>query len=155
MSEEAHDHIVSPVAYVGVLLALLALLVLTVALAFIDLDGRFHTHYVNLAVAILIAMTKAFLIILIFMHVKYGSKLTWAFASAAFVWLGIMMTLSLTDYLSRDYREGLPTTAPQAGPNIIRTPERHQSASPGASAQPVRPPVAGRDWTIVVPPRNA
>jgi hypothetical protein len=36
------------------------------------------------------------------MHVKYGSRLTWVFAAAGFVWLSILLSLTLTDYLTRN-----------------------------------------------------
>lgn len=139
---EKHEHIVSPSSYVAVLITLLVLLVLTVAVAFIDLDRRFGHPYLNLAVALFIAVTKAFLIMLIFMHVKYSSQLVWAFAGAAFVWLGILMVLSLSDYLSRNYPEGSPRSRPLGGtPEIQRPPPLPDAVVPGASALPVRRPL--------------
>ena len=77
--------------------ALLALLLLTIGAAYLDL-GRF-----NFALAMAIATAKAVLILLYFMHVRYSSKLTWAFSSAAFLWLGILLVLSLNDYFTRGW----------------------------------------------------
>jgi hypothetical protein len=37
------------------------------------------------------------------MHLKYGPRLTWVFAAAGFVWLSILLTLTLTDYLTRNH----------------------------------------------------
>ncbi len=51
----------------------------------------------------LIAAAKGVLIILFFMHVKDGPKLTRVFAAAAFVWLLILLALTMTDYLSRNW----------------------------------------------------
>ena len=106
MAEEEHEHIVPVSVYLIVLVLLMVLLVLTLIAAFADLDDKFHVRYLNVAVAVLIAMCKAFLIMLFFMHVKYSSRVVWAFAGAAFVWLGIMMTLSLSDYVTRSYPPG-------------------------------------------------
>ena len=101
MAPTDHDHVVPVWIYMAVLIALLVLLVLTLVTAFFDLDARFHSAHLNMGVAVFIAMCKAFLIILFFMHVKYSSRVVWAFAGAAFVWLGILMTLTLTDYITR------------------------------------------------------
>ena len=85
--------------------ALLCMLLLTTGISFLPL-GRW-----GLPVAMLIAVAKAALILLFFMEVRYRSRLTWLFASAAFLWLGIMLTLTLNDYWSRgwvqpDWRQG-------------------------------------------------
>jgi cytochrome c oxidase subunit 4 len=74
---------------------LMALLVVTLAAALLHL-GAF-----NVVVALAIAVTKAILIILYFMHVKIGTRLTWIFASAAFLWLAIFLGFTFNDYLSR------------------------------------------------------
>ena len=74
---------------------LLILLVLTWWLAQYDL------HHLNVAAALAIALVKMLLVILIFMHVKYKPALTWVFVAAGFIWLMIMIDLTLSDYLSR------------------------------------------------------
>ena len=135
--EVAHDHVVPTKIYVRVLATLMLLLVVTVGAACLDLDHLFHAPYWNMTIAVLIAITKAILIMLFFMHVKYNSRIVLAFACSAFVWLGIMMTLSLTDYTTRDYPEPGPRVpAVQASPEIIRTPPRPDAAVPGARAAP-------------------
>jgi cytochrome c oxidase subunit 4 len=146
MAQEHEEHIVSPVIYVVVLIALMVLLALTLTAAFVDLDkmimGKNHTGtaYWNMGVAILIAICKALLIILFFMHVKYSSRLTLAFASAAFVWLGIMLTLTLSDYFTRNYPPGSPKSSPDnPSASYMREPPRHDAVVPGASAAPLWP----------------
>ena len=89
------EHIVSPKSYLAVYAILMALLLLTLGAAYVDL-GAFHV-----AVSLGIAVAKALFIIAIFMHVRYSHSLVWVFACAAFLWLGILITLSLSDYLTR------------------------------------------------------
>jgi cytochrome c oxidase subunit 4 len=78
---------------------LLILTAITVKAAFIDL-GVF-----NPIVALLIATIKAVLVVLFFMHVKGASeKLTAAVVVAGFFFLGILLALSMADYLTRSWR---------------------------------------------------
>lgn len=95
MSENAHP---TPKLYLVILLTLLVGTCLTWAIAFIDL-GIF-----NPVVALTIAVIKATLVILFFMHVRYSSRLTMITVAAGFFWLMILISLSLTDYLSRTLR---------------------------------------------------
>jgi cytochrome c oxidase subunit IV len=91
---------------------LMGLLVLTVIASWIPLD-----HLVpglSAIVALLIAAVKAALVVLFFMHVRNASKLTWAFATAAFLWLGIMFTYTFSDYASRLSLPNTPDRAPPA-----------------------------------------
>jgi len=55
----------------------------------------------NFPVAIGIAITKATLVVLFFMHAKYSSKLTKMFVGTALFFLTILLGLTMTDYLSR------------------------------------------------------
>lgn len=100
----------TPRVYQGVFLSLLALLVLTVSAAFLPLDrilGSAHAHVwarrVTLSIAMTIAIMKALLIVLYFMHVRYAPRVTWAFAGAGFLWLAIMLSLTFGDYLTRNH----------------------------------------------------
>jgi cytochrome c oxidase subunit 4 len=77
--------------------ALIALTGATVAASRADL-GPF-----NLVVALAIAATKATLVVLIFMHVKYASRLTQLAAAAGFFWLGILLVLTMSDYVTRGW----------------------------------------------------
>ena len=101
-THEEHKHPTHMVYYL-VFLALAAGTVITYLVAFVDLDALFgnHIHGLNPIVALTIACTKATLVILFFMHVRYSSKLTMLTVAAGFFWLLIMITLSLTDYLTR------------------------------------------------------
>jgi cytochrome c oxidase subunit 4 len=79
-----------------VFLALMVLLVLTVAVAFMHL-GTFGP-----LIMLTIAVTKAVIIILWFMHVRYGSRLTQVFVGGAFIWLALLIIFTMSDVLSRE-----------------------------------------------------
>jgi len=89
------QHIVSPRLYFLVFAALLALTGLTTGVAFIDL-GAYNT-----VAALAIAVTKALLVILFFMHVRYSPHLTRIVVVAGFFWLAILITLTLSDFRTR------------------------------------------------------
>lgn len=55
----------------------------------------------NILLAMAIAICKATLIVLFFMHVKYSSKMIWVFASAGFLFLIILVGLTINDYIAR------------------------------------------------------
>jgi cytochrome c oxidase subunit 4 len=55
----------------------------------------------NAIIAMTIAVIKMLLIILYFMHIRYSNRLTWVFAGAGFLWLAIMILLTLNDYFTR------------------------------------------------------
>jgi cytochrome c oxidase subunit 4 len=90
-------HIIPTKTYCRVFGALMLLLLVTVGVAYIDLGN------LNPVFALTIAIIKALLIILYFMHVRYSSRLTWIFLGAGFFWLGILLALTLSDYLTRDW----------------------------------------------------
>lgn len=91
------EHIVSKKLYYVIFGALMVLTGLTVWVANIDLGSE----KLNTVVALAIAMTKAMLVVLYFMHVRYSSRLTWVVVAGGFLWLVIMIGLTLSDYLSR------------------------------------------------------
>ena len=106
---ESHAQTVSVRTYLYVFIALLALLFITVALAvFIPVHNERLRDLLTF-VGFSIAGAKAVLIVLWFMHVKISTPLTWIFASAAFVWLVIMFSLTLSDYWTRDHIPGYPS----------------------------------------------
>lgn len=74
---------------------------LTVLAAFADLDKLFHGA--NTVVALTIAVAKATLVVLYFMHVRYSTRLIWVVVVAGFFWLGILFVLTMSDYLSRGW----------------------------------------------------
>lgn len=97
--------------YVAVFLALLALMAATVAVAYVDLGawsaavaerygelGRWNT-----VAAMTIAFVKAVLVVLYFMHVRYGRPLVGLVAIAGFMWLALLIGGVATDYFSRGW----------------------------------------------------
>ena len=96
----AGHHIAPKSLYYTVFIALIIGTILTVIVASRDL-GPF-----NNIVMLSIACTKALLVVLYFMHVRWSSRLTWVVASSGFVWLLIMFGLTMADYLSRGWVAG-------------------------------------------------
>ena len=93
--EHAEHHIVSPLEYTFVFGALLIGTLITVVAANLDL-GIF-----NPVVALGIASTKAVIVILFFMHVKYQSNLIKMTVGAGFFTFLVLITMTLSDYISR------------------------------------------------------
>jgi cytochrome c oxidase subunit 4 len=89
------DHIVPTRTYYLIFAILMVCTAITVAVAFLDLGP------LNTIVALGIAILKATLVVLFFMHVKYSPRLTWVVIVGSLFWLGIMLTLTLGDYLTR------------------------------------------------------
>jgi len=92
------EHIVHPRVYIAIFLALMLGTGLTVLAAFRDFPGP-----LNAVVALTIAVVKATLVILYFMHVRYSSRLIWLIISAALFWLAIMFALTISDYWTRSW----------------------------------------------------
>jgi cytochrome c oxidase subunit 4 len=90
-------HISPRGTYYAIFAALMVLTAVTVGVAFINL-GPF-----NFPVAISIAIVKATLVILFFMHVKYSSRLTKLIIAGGFFFLLVLFVLTMTDYLSRGW----------------------------------------------------
>ena len=101
------QHIVPTKLYVRVFAALLVLTALTVTAAFFDLGGG-RLHYANAVVALSIAVCKASLVALYFMHVRWSSRMTWVFVGAGVFWLVILIGLTLSDVLTRQWIPALP-----------------------------------------------
>ncbi len=93
----SNHHIVPLKIYLLIFSALLLGTVLTVAVAYVDMG------YLNTPVAIIIAVGKASLVVLFFMHVKYSHKLVGLFAIAGFFWLVILLTMTMQDYYTRSW----------------------------------------------------
>jgi cytochrome c oxidase subunit 4 len=94
---EHEHHVVSVKAYVAVFAALMVLTFVTVWAAGQDF-GAYNT-----AVAVGIAVTKATLVVLIFMHVKWGTKLTQLYVVTGVVFLLILIAITMSDYVSRSW----------------------------------------------------
>lgn len=101
---------ISPLrTYYTIFGALMVLTAITVAVAFVNLGA------LNFTVAISIAILKATLVVLFFMHVKFSSRLTKLFVASGFFFLLILFTLTLTDYVSRGWLTAPPSEASQLG----------------------------------------
>ena len=97
----SNGHHVAPVSlYLMVFAALMVGTVLTWYVA------RFDLGPLNNIVMLAIACTKALLVILFFMHVRWGTRLTWVVAGSGFFWLLILFTLTMSDYMSRGWIQG-------------------------------------------------
>ena len=97
----SNGHHVAPVSlYLMVFAALMVGTILTVVVATFDLGP------LNNIVMLAIAETKARLVGLVFLHVRWGTRLTWVVAGSGFFWLLILFTLTMTDYMSRGWIAG-------------------------------------------------
>ena len=105
-------HLVPVRLYVAIFGALLLLTALTVAASFVDLGGG-RLHMANAIAAITIAISKALLVVLFFMHVRWSSRLTWIFVGAGVFWLMILFTLMLGDYFTRPEFPPSPPAVPR------------------------------------------
>lgn len=112
MSEHVHVH--PKFFYVKVFLALIFLTALTTAIAYLDL-GAFNT-----VVALVIAVCKASLVVLFFMHLKEQAGMTRVVIVAALLWLSVLIGITMSDRFTRHWIEkGTPwessaLTAPQS-----------------------------------------
>jgi cytochrome c oxidase subunit 4 len=93
--EHADHHIVTPIQYAMVFGTLLVFTGITVGAAYVEL-GIF-----NPVVALAIASTKMVIVILFFMHVKYQSNLVKMTVGCGFFTFIVLITMTLTDYMSR------------------------------------------------------
>lgn len=93
-------HVAPKSMYYAVFAALMVGTAITVAAAFVDLGA------LNNVVMLAIAITKATLVVLYFMHVRWSSRLTWVVAASGFFWLLILFGLTMQDYLTRGWVPG-------------------------------------------------
>ena len=97
------EHIVPVRIYLTIFGALLLGTLLTVAAAFIDFDKFGFPSQFNTIVALTIAVAKATLVVLYFMHVRYSPRLVWLIVAAALFWMAIMFSLTFSDYFTRNW----------------------------------------------------
>jgi cytochrome c oxidase subunit 4 len=90
-------HVVSVRIYLTVFVLLLAMTATTTAVAFVDL-GPWNT-----VVALGIAVFKASLVVLFFMHLKYSPLLNRTVLLGGLFWLAILIGLTLTDFATRGW----------------------------------------------------
>jgi len=93
-------HVAPKSMYYGVFGALMVGTALTVGVAFIDLGA------LNNVLMLAIAITKALLVILFFMHVRWGTRLTWLVVASGFFWLLILFSITMADFLTRGWIAG-------------------------------------------------
>ena len=91
------EHVDSAKSYLLVFVGLIVLTVLTTAVAFVDL-GSF-----SVVVALTIAVCKALLVALFFMHVRHSTSLTKLVLVAALLWLAIMIGFTMADIATRGW----------------------------------------------------
>jgi cytochrome c oxidase subunit 4 len=96
----ALGHVAPRNLYFAVFGALIVGTALTVAVAFVDLGAM------NNVAMLAIAITKALLVVLFFMHVRWGTRLTWLVVGSGFFWLLIMFFITMSDYMSRGWIAG-------------------------------------------------
>jgi cytochrome c oxidase subunit IV len=90
-------HTSNPRIYFVIFAALIGLTLLTVAVAQAELPG-WHTP-----VGLAIAVAKATLVVLFFMHALHSERLTWAVILTSVFMLAIMLVGTLVDYWSRPW----------------------------------------------------
>ena len=88
-------HAVPKSVYYVIFISLMVLTALTVFVAFQDLGA------LNDVVALTIAVTKATLVVLFFMHVKYSNKLVWAFVGSSILFLIFLLAFTMSDFVTR------------------------------------------------------
>jgi len=91
------EHVDSVKTYVAILAVLLIATVVTTAVSFVNL-GPF-----SVVVALTIAVSKMLLVALFFMHIRYSTRLTKLVIIGGLMWLGILLLLTLTDFVSRGW----------------------------------------------------
>ena len=132
------SHIAPKSLYVTIFGALMVLTALTVGAAFLNLGA------LNFPVAIGIAVTKAVVVLLFFMHVKYGSRLTKLVVGCVLFFMASLLGLTMSDYGSRGWFVSPRGTA-FAGTEVTigPAPPAGASAEPGSAEKPterVTPP---------------
>ena len=116
------SHVSPKSTYYTIFSILMGLTALTVFAAF------HHLGVFNFPVALGIAITKATLVILFFMHAKYSSRLTKLFVGMSFFFLLILFSLTMTDYLSRGLKT-YPGGACGAGYSVRKPVVAHEAAA--------------------------
>ncbi|RMF08643.1 MAG: hypothetical protein D6762_05155 [Candidatus Neomarinimicrobiota bacterium] len=95
MTSKSSSHIVPMKTYLLVAAALFLLTAITVAVSFIPLGGF------NVVVALLIAGTKASLVVLFFMHLFWDKKINLTVFFIAITFLVIFLTFTMFDTMTR------------------------------------------------------
>ena len=104
-------HIVPKEVYLKVFVTLLALTVLTVVVAHIDISAGW-----NLVIALVVASAKAILVLLFFMHLKYENSTTWAFVLFPIILVFVLIGGVYSDNPLRVHTEPVAIVKPVAQP---------------------------------------
>jgi cytochrome c oxidase subunit 4 len=90
------ERVMTPAGYLSICAALIVLTVLTVTVSFFPIAGPWH-----IVIGLVIAILKASLVVLFFMHAIHGDRATWAVIAVACFWVGLVLVLTLGDYFTR------------------------------------------------------
>ena len=107
------EHVASLKNYLLIFAALMVLTAVTIMVAFLDVG------FLNTVVALGIASVKATLVVLYFMHLRYGGPLNKLFWVAGLLWLAILLSFTMSDYLTRQWMDqprGWAQTSHVVGP---------------------------------------
>ncbi len=99
MAAHEEHHVVPKSVYFAVFTALIVLTWVTAWISTKDLGSS----SLNVAVALSIAVFKASLVVLFFMHVKYGTKLTKMIVGIGIVWLLMLLFIVMIDFWTRTW----------------------------------------------------
>src|SRR5712692_2126957 len=91
------EHIVTKKQYAYVFALLMVLTLVTTWVGMQDLGS------LNVVVALVIAVIKAVLVVLFFMHIYWSTKLTRLVVVSGVAWLALLLFMTLTDFLSRGW----------------------------------------------------
>jgi cytochrome c oxidase subunit 4 len=91
------EHIVTKKQYACIFGILMVLTLVTTYAGTKDLGP------LNVVVALVIAVIKASLVVLFFMHIYWSTKLNKIVVVAGIAWLGLLLWLTLTDFASRGW----------------------------------------------------
>jgi cytochrome c oxidase subunit 4 len=94
-TEHASEHVVGIGMYLVIFAALMVLTAITTGVAYVDLGP------LNNIVMLGIAVLKATLVVLFFMHVRFNSRLTKMYAIAGFAWILLLFAFTLSDFATR------------------------------------------------------
>jgi cytochrome c oxidase subunit 4 len=91
------EHVVPVKVYVAVFVTLLVMTAATTAISGIDL-GPWNT-----VAALGIAVFKASLVVLFFMHARYSPRLTHMVILTGLFWLALLLLMTFSDFASRGW----------------------------------------------------
>ena len=107
MTAQTHDHPRDPdpqhhttglAMYFIVFIGLIAFTILTVAVSRVELG------WLNTPIAMTIAIAKATLVVLFFMHLIHSTRLTWVVIIGALLWVGVLFVLTFADFATRSWQ---------------------------------------------------